>query len=77
VCIVFGDGRLELGEQIVNFDVVADGEVDRLVEGGGGGGLRGADSWQKERAGNENKACKLGASDHSISVENVKNLYRR
>ena len=75
-CIVLGDGRLKLDEEIVNLDVVADGEVDGLVESGGGGGLSGVDSWQKERAGNQNEACKLGAGDHSISVENVKNLYR-
>jgi len=29
--VVFGNWRLELGEELVNFDVIANGEIDGLV----------------------------------------------
>jgi hypothetical protein len=43
---VFGDALLEFSEDIADFDVIADGEVDGLVEGGGsrGDGLGGVES---------------------------------
>jgi hypothetical protein len=68
--IVFGDGGLELCEELMDFDVVADGEVDGLVERGWGGwsGLRGWKGRGEECACDQDEACEFGADGHSVSV---------
>jgi hypothetical protein len=72
--VVFGDGLLELGEDLVDFDVVADGEIDGLVEraGGGGVGLSGVKGWRKECACDQKETCELGADGHSVSVNGMR-----
>jgi hypothetical protein len=64
--VVVGDGSLEIGEELVDFDVVADGLVDGLVELGGAG-LGAAGCGCEERDYEEGEACEYGAGGHSIS----------
>jgi len=48
--VVLSDGLLEVGEELLNFDVASDGEVDGFVEVGGGS-LCDAEGGQKKGAG--------------------------
>jgi len=48
--VVLGNSLLELGEDLVDLDVIADGEVDGFVESGGGS-LSCAEVQGEERAG--------------------------
>ena len=75
--VVAGDALLELGEDAVDPEVVADGEVDGFVEGGCGGGVGlGGEGLREECAGDEDEACELRADGHSVSVDGVR-LCRR
>jgi hypothetical protein len=71
--VVFGDGLLQRGEELLDLDVVSDGEIDGLVERGEGslGGLSGAEVRLEECAGNQCEGCELSADGHSVSVKRV------
>ena len=45
--VVFGDGLLKLGEELLDLDVISDGEINGFVESGGGG-LSGAEGRLEE-----------------------------
>jgi hypothetical protein len=65
--VVFGDGLLQRGEDLLDLDVVADGQIDGLVESGErrGRGLSGGEGWWQECAGDQDYACELSADGHS------------
>ena len=70
-CVVTGYGLLELGEDLVDSDVVSDGEVDGFVQrcDWSGGGLSYEDSWRDAYADKKGKACELSSGGHSGSKE--------
>jgi len=64
--VVLGNGLLEIGEELLNFDVTSDGEVDGFVEVDGGG-LRDAEDREEKDAGDKDQLCESSAEVHSVS----------
>jgi hypothetical protein len=63
--VVFGDGLLEIGKDLVDFGVVANGEIDGFVVVGGGLGRGEVEG--DNRGGDEEETREVGADGHSIS----------
>jgi hypothetical protein len=64
--VVLSDGSLEVGEELLNFDVASDGEIDGFIEIGGGS-LRDSAGRQEKQAGDQDQLCEFGAEVHSVS----------
>lgn len=68
--VVLGDGLLEVEEELLNFRVASDGEVDGFVEVDGGS-LSDAVDRQEKRAGDQDQLCEFGSEVHSVSPWDV------
>jgi hypothetical protein len=66
--VVFGDGLLKGGEDLVDADVVADGEIDGFVVVGGSGGLGRSGSGGEKNGCGEEEPCGFDADGHSVSL---------
>jgi hypothetical protein len=73
--IVAGNRLLEIGEEVLDFDVISDHHVDGFIDVGRAC-LGRAESRREECACEQGQACEFGADGHSISVNSIEDSSR-